>query len=118
MTGVRTMTLPPDQDPALSLHLRALRLEHGLAERTVESYRRDLMQFAAFLEERGTALEDASAEDVRGFLAGGEWRSSTRARKTAAIRSFYRGRILAGLASSTLPERSPALDWSPGCPAP
>jgi integrase/recombinase XerD len=94
------MTLPPDQDPALLLHLRALRLERGLGERTVESYRCDLIQFAAFLKERATALEDASPEDVRSFLAGGEWRSSTRARKTAALRSFFRGRILAGLSSS------------------
>lgn len=94
------MTVPPDQDPALLLHLRALRLERGLGERTLESYRCDLIQFATFLEKRGTALEDASPEDVRSFLAGGEWRSSTRARKTAALRSFFRGRILAGLASS------------------
>jgi integrase/recombinase XerD len=94
------MTLPPDHDPALSFHLRALRLERGLAERTVESYRCDLTQFAGFLEERGTALENASPDDIRSFLASGEWRSSTRARKTAALRSFFRGRILAGLASS------------------
>jgi integrase/recombinase XerD len=104
--------LPPEQDPVLRLHLRALRLEKGLAERTVDSYRRDLVQFAFFLRERGTSLEEASAEDIRAFLAGGCWRASTRARKAAAIRSFYRERLLAGLASAdptrTLP--SPRLE--------
>jgi integrase/recombinase XerD len=93
------MTLPPDQDSALVQHLRSLRLEQGLAERTVESYRRDLIQFAVFLQSRGATLEGASAEEVRDFLAGGEWRASTRARKTAAIRSFYRLRVLAGTAA-------------------
>jgi integrase/recombinase XerD len=93
------MTLLPDQDSALVQHLRSLRLEQGLAERTVESYRRDLIQFAICLQTRGATLEGASAEEVREFLAGGEWRASTRARKTAAIRSFYRLRVLAGKAT-------------------
>jgi integrase/recombinase XerD len=88
------MPLQSDLDPALSAHLRALRLEKGLSEHTVESYRRDLTQFAAFLADRSTTLIGASAEDVRGFLAGGVWRPSTRARKTAAIRSFYRRAVL------------------------
>lgn len=94
------MTFRLDQDSVLAQHLRALRLERGLAERTVESYRSDLIQFAVFLQKRGTALETASAEEIREFLAGGEWRAATRARKTAAIRSFYRSRVLAGVAAS------------------
>ncbi len=94
------MALQPETDSALSLHLRALRLERGLSERTVESYQRDLVQFAAFLQERGIRIEDASVDDIRDFLAEGRWRASTRARKTAAIRSFYRERLLAGLAPS------------------
>jgi integrase/recombinase XerD len=91
---------PPVQDPALSAHLRALRLEEGLAERTVEAYSRDLAQFASFLTERGGCLVDATAEDVRTYLSGGNWRPSTRARKAAAIRSFYRRRVVLGLAAS------------------
>jgi integrase/recombinase XerD len=90
----------PAQDPALSAHLRALRLEDGLSERTVESYSRDLTQFAAFLTERERRLPDATVEDVRAYLAGGAWRPSTRARKAAAIRSFYRRRVILGLAAS------------------
>jgi integrase/recombinase XerD len=94
------MPLPSGQDPALVAHLRALRLENGLSERTVDSYRRDLTQFAAFLAEQGTTLTGASAEDVRGFLADGDWKPSTRARKAAAIRSFYQRGILTGLVQS------------------
>ena len=98
--------LPPSaQDQTLSTYLRALSLERGLAERTVESYRRDLEQFAAFLAERGTALLLASGEEIRAFLAEGEWRPSTRARKTAAIRSFYKNALLSGLITSD-PARS------------
>ncbi len=85
-------------DPALTAHLRALRLEDGLSERTVESYRRDLLQFSDYLRERGRILPEASTEDVRDYLAGGEWRPATRARKAAAIRSFFKRRVEKGLA--------------------
>jgi integrase/recombinase XerD len=37
---------------------------------------------------------------VRGYLAAGQWKPSTRARKAAAIRSFYRHRLILGLAAS------------------
>ncbi|OFW57138.1 MAG: hypothetical protein A2133_08870 [Actinobacteria bacterium RBG_16_64_13] len=87
------MTVTPAPDPALSAYVRALRLEQGLAEASVESYRRDLAQLVLFLEGRGIALLSATTEDIREFLASGVWRPSTRARKTAAIRSFY-GRCL------------------------
>lgn len=99
------MPAPSDRDPGLSAHLRALRLEKGLSERTVESYGRDLTQFAAFLADRGATLVTASADDVRDFLAGGTWKPATRARKTAAIRSFYRRAVLAGM-MDTDPTRS------------
>jgi integrase/recombinase XerD len=94
------MATKPETDSALTQYLRILRLERGLSERTVESYERDLLQLAAFLSDRDTSLEAASAADIRDFLAGGRWQASTRARKTAAIRSFYRERLLAGLAAS------------------
>jgi integrase/recombinase XerD len=74
-------------------------LEEGLSERTVEAYSRDLAQFAAYLvENQGHSLPDATAEEVRGYLAGGEWRPSTRARKAAAIRSFFKRRVVTGVA--------------------
>ncbi len=99
-------------ETAVALHVRALRLEQGLSERTVESYRRDLEQFAAYLAPKKVSPEAATADDIREFLAAGAWQPASRARKAAAIRSFYRRRVLLGLAStdpsSSLP--APRLD--------
>jgi len=81
-------------------HLRSLRLEKGLSDNTVASYERDLLQFAAFLGPRQHALRHASPEDVRQFLAQGDWRPSTRARKTASLRSFYAAAFRDGLTES------------------
>jgi integrase/recombinase XerD len=77
-----------------------LRLQRGLSENTTASYGRDLGQYAAFLAGRGTDLRGASGGDVREFLAAGEWRPSTRARKTAALRSFYREAVQNKLVAS------------------
>jgi integrase/recombinase XerD len=91
---------PPAPDPALTAHLRALRLEKGLSQRTIESYGRDLAQFADYLAVRGCALPDATGDDVRDYLAGGQWKPSTRARKAAAIRSFFKRRVVTGVADT------------------
>ncbi len=86
-----------EADPLVVAHLRALRLEKGLAERTLDAYGRDLLQFASCLAGEGKDLLSATAEDVRAYLAEGEWQAATRARKAAALRSFYRSAVLAGL---------------------
>ncbi len=83
----------------VTAHLRALRLQKGLAERTLEAYGGDLLQFASYLAERGKDLLSAAAEDVRAYLAEGQWRATTRARKAAALRSFYRSAVLEELMS-------------------
>jgi integrase/recombinase XerD len=94
------MGVPPEEHAVLDAYLRLLRLQKGLGERTVDCYRRDLTQFAEFLGERRLGLRIASSDDVRVFLALGEWRPSTRARKTAALRSFYREGLLNGVVSA------------------
>jgi integrase/recombinase XerD len=83
--------------PLLQEYLTVLRLEHGLADLTIASYRRDLCQVADFLADQGISLDLARTEDLRSFLAAGDWRPSTRARKTAAIRSFYAHLVREGL---------------------
>jgi integrase/recombinase XerD len=88
------MGIAAEEQQLLDVHLRNLRLQKGLSENTTDSYGRDLRQYAAFLQERGTTLLTASSDDLRAFLAEGEWRPSTRARKTASLRSFYRESIL------------------------
>lgn len=90
--------------PIVADFLATLRFERGLAEHTIAGYRRDLLQLAEHLAARGASLETATAEDLRGFLATDAWRPATRARKTAAIRAFYRYRVTAGAAS-----RDPSL---------
>jgi integrase/recombinase XerD len=88
------MAIATEEQKLLDAHLRNLRLHKGLSEHTTESYGRDLRQYAAFLEVRGTTLLTASSDDLRAFLAEGKWRASTRARKAASLRSFYRESIL------------------------
>lgn len=99
-------------DSTLAGYLRALRLERGLGERTVESYGRDLRQLEDFLQSRGVAIENAGAEDLRVFLAGRSWKPATRARKTAAFRSFYGYLVLSDRATSdpTRALATPRLD--------
>jgi integrase/recombinase XerD len=87
------MGIAAEDQQLLAAHLRVLRLQKGLSEHTTLSYGRDLSQYAEFLGERGASLKSASGDDVRAFLAGGEWRPSTRARKAAALRSFYKEAI-------------------------
>ncbi len=93
------------EEPALSAHLRALRLEKGLSHHTIESYRRDLLQFQMHLQEKGLTLLATRPGDIVDFLAEGAWRPATRARKSAAIRSFYRAAVLTGLLAAD-PTRS------------
>ncbi len=94
------MEIVAEERSLIQGHLRGLLLERGLAEQTVSAYGRDLTQFVAFLGSRATNLSEASSEDVRTFLATGEWRPSTRARKTAAIRSFYKEAVVSGLVAT------------------
>ena len=84
--------------------LAYLEFERGLARNTLDAYRTDLLQFGAFLAERGRAATDAERPDVADFLAdlatGAPARGdadarapcspATISRKTACLRSFYR----------------------------
>jgi integrase/recombinase XerD len=73
-------------------------LEDGLAQNTLESYRRDLRLFGAWLAGQGGALAAASEADVLGYFAhcvGGEMRrrdrprASTQARRVSSLKRFY-----------------------------
>lgn len=94
------MGIAPEDRHLVDGHLRTLRLQKGLSEHTAASYGRDLGQYAAFLRERGADLRKASSADVREFLARGDWRPATRARKTASLRSFYKEAVQNGLVTS------------------
>src|SRR6266850_282193 len=78
----------------------AVWLEDGLAKNTLESYRRDLRQFAEWLEKQGRAsIVSATEADLSGYFA---WRysrrssakkqgikSSTQARLHSSLKRFY-----------------------------
>ena len=74
--------------------LAALLLEKGESENTCAAYRGDLERFVAFLKQRGK--EDAASvvrDDIVDFLADERAQGmagATRARRTAAIRMFFR----------------------------
>ena len=74
----------------------ALWLEDGLARNTLESYRRDLAQFATWLSRASPkSLEGADEADLHAFLAsrhagGRSARASSDARMLASLKRFYR----------------------------
>src|SRR3989440_2705253 len=65
---------------------------------TRRAYVADLRQLAAFLGERGIALDAATRDDLRGFLASRFSANSaaTLARKQASLRAFYEHRVRMG----------------------
>jgi integrase/recombinase XerD len=87
--------------------LAHLELERGMSRNTLQSYRSDLLQFGAFLSQRGCGAEDAGPADVADYLTGlatGNGRppasSATIQRKAASLRSFYRHMRREGLRDS------------------
>ena len=77
-------------------------LEDGLARNTLDSYRRDLKQFAAWLDDaQGKALVDAAASDLQRHLA---WqveakhaKPRTTSRLVSALKRFFQFALREGL---------------------
>jgi integrase/recombinase XerD len=95
-------------------YLAHLTVERNLSPRTVESYRRDLLQFTAWLGEQSIDLEEVERATLRNYLGsrrdqGLSARSSARA--LSALRGFFR--FLVGTqaltADPTADLRSPSL---------
>ena len=67
--------------------------ERGSSHRTIDSYRRDLVDFEAFLSCHKTALSKAKRGDLETYmrqLAANGLAPKTQARRLSAIREFYR----------------------------
>ncbi|MBQ6914723.1 MAG: tyrosine recombinase XerD [Kiritimatiellae bacterium] len=81
-------------DSDIEEFLSALLLEKGESENTCAAYRSDLERFVAFLKRRGKTESAAVAQaDIVDFLAderANGMSGATRARRTAAIRMFFR----------------------------
>ncbi len=80
--------------PIIDSFCDALWLEDGLARNTLDSYRRDLQQFAGWLEQRsGTDLLAADQALIQDYLAHKfrtKARASTAARLLSTLKRFYR----------------------------
>ena len=96
------MTSPPDRRPPsdrrlppdrhlIETFLEALQAERGASANTLAAYRRDLTDFARWLD--GRAFADATRETIESYLGALERRGfavGTRARRLSAIRQFFR----------------------------
>jgi len=73
--------------------LEMLMVERGAAANTIESYRRDLNDFAIFSQARNRSPEDAGAEVIRGYMkkmSSLGLAASTSARRLSTLRQFFR----------------------------
>ena len=89
-------------------------LQDGLAQSSLSSYRRDLGQWAAWLERRGSGLLQAQRTDVEAFLAD-QFRAMAKAtsigRRLSSMRRFYALQLQQGVlrADPTLRVKAPKL---------
>ncbi len=73
--------------------LEMMSAERGAAQNTLESYHRDLVDYADFVSGRRVSLRGADSQTVRDYLASLEARgltASTTARRLSTIRQFHR----------------------------
>jgi integrase/recombinase XerD len=87
------VTNAADQRQHLEAFLETLAAERGAAQNTLQAYRRDLDDFLAFLQARGTRLADVAPSDIAahiGALAGAGLAPASRARRLSAIRQLCR----------------------------
>ncbi len=99
---VISAALPADSPPSagtvclateIRLFLDYARVEKGLAANSIESYRRDLCEFASYMQRQGKRIPGAEREDIRGFLASLYKRGLTArsvARHLVSLRNLFR----------------------------
>ena len=85
-----------EQERIFLSYLNYLRVERGLSANTLEAYRRDILDFLSFLNEKKLALPDVRKGELSGYLQTLYARLSARsvARKIVSLRSFYRYLLL------------------------
>lgn len=75
------------------LFLDMIATERGASRHTLDAYRRDLEDYAAFLEGRGSEIGRATTEEIRAYLAALGRRhlaNASVARRLSAIRQLHR----------------------------
>jgi integrase/recombinase XerD len=81
--------------------LEMMAAERGAARNTLESYRRDLEDYAAFIDRRKSTLRSADAALIRdylGFLNAQGLKASTASRRLSAIKQLHKHLYLDGMA--------------------
>lgn len=87
----------------VALFLDMMAAERNAAPNTIAAYQRDLHDLDGWLNGRGVPLDTASSDDLRTWLAHLSrlgLAASTQARKTSALRRFYRFLFSEGLSSN------------------
>jgi integrase/recombinase XerD len=101
-----------------SLFLDMLAAERGASRNTLEAYRRDLVDYLAYLTQDGSSPASAEAATVRGFMRSLEERglkAASAARRLSAVRQFHKFLYAEGYASAdptaavTTPKRGRVL---------
>ncbi len=80
--------------------LEMMAAERGAARNTLDSYRRDLADLAAFLAARGADIAAADSAALRAYLkrlADAGFAAGTAARRLSSLRQFYRFLVAEGL---------------------
>ena len=103
----RTSGAPPAArdaaDPALQKFLDAVWMERGLSANTLAAYPADLTALARWLEERDSALMNATRIQLLGFIAArveGGSRPRSTARQLSSFRRFFRFMMREGLSTT------------------
>jgi integrase/recombinase XerD len=90
-------------DPYIHSFLNYLRVEKGLADNTLQAYRRDIQKFAVFAAKRKLGADNVSRSDIVDFL-GTLYRqnldSRSVARHLATIRHFFRFAMMEGFVTA------------------
>ncbi len=88
---------PPPQGLAglarVEAFLEMMAAERGASSNTLDAYRRDLLDLAAFLKARGRAADDAAESDLAAYMAQVEAEGLSRAtaqRRLSAVRQFHK----------------------------
>ena len=83
---------PPPYQATIDEFCDTLWLEDGLAQNSLQAYRRDLTQFAAWLlAARGTALYEALAADLEAYVAArfASSKATSANRRLSVLKRFY-----------------------------
>ncbi len=106
-----------DIQQEVQLFLDFARVEKGLAPNSIQSYRRDLTGFSAFVAKTGKPLSAIEREDVRGFIKSLYERGlapKSAARQLVSLRGFFAFLVREGRLESdpTSDIEAPKLDQS------